>query len=172
MQSIYNKRGLLHDPMYVMYLSNTAVFTARVRSTTRDYVFTGVCLFGWGGGRVLPHLHPIILPLVPCPFWGYLISIQYFHWSHIPSGVPQVGVPQSQLGGTPVHDGVPSSQVWLVPSARTGMGYPPARTEVPPPQTCYAWTGYAAGDKPLAVFSFHFLFIDDVTKTQKRHQFA
>ena len=30
------------------------------------YVFTGVCSTLLGG--VVPHLHPIILPLVPCPF--------------------------------------------------------------------------------------------------------
>ena len=158
--------------MYVMYLS-ILLFLPPAYVVQREIMFSQACVC-LGGGEGLPHLHPIILPLVPCPFWGYLISIQYFHWSHIPSGVPQVGVPQSQLGGTPVHDGVPSSQVWLVPSARTGWGTPQPglRYLPPPPQTCYAWTGYAAGDKPLAVFSFHFLFIDDVTKTQKRHQFT
>ena len=30
-------------------------------------VFTGVCLFT-PGGQGVPHLHPVVLPLVPCPF--------------------------------------------------------------------------------------------------------
>ena len=46
--------------------------------------------------RGLPHLHPIILPLVPCPFWGYPND-----WSQVPSwgypsprwGYPRDGVP-------------------------------------------------------------------------------
>ena len=66
--------------------------------------------FGAGG---LPHLHPIILPLVPCPFRG---------------------VPHSQAGDT-LAQGYPparSGQGYL--PARSEIGYPPpARTGVPPP---------------------------------------
>ena len=38
--------------------------TARVRSTTGGYVFSLSTTQG------VPHLHPIILPLIPCPFGG------------------------------------------------------------------------------------------------------
>ena len=48
----------------------------------------------WGGG--LPHLHPIIFPLVPCPFWG----------------VPQILVPGQDVGGGT-----------LVTGHRLGWGY-------------------------------------------------
>ena len=83
-----------------------AIFTARVRSTTGGYVFTGVCLFRWGIPS--PRFFPRCLvpdpfpgdtqPLVPCPFWGYPSL-----WSHVLSE-----------GGTPVP-----------PPAKTGLGYPP-----------------------------------------------
>ena len=70
-------------------------------------VFTGVCLSTSGKGGGLLHLDPVILLLVPCPFWGYPIP-QYLHWSHVLSG----GVPQSVTdsghflgGGTPIPDG-------------------------------------------------------------------
>ena len=33
------------------------------------------CQFTPGGEGGVPHLHPIILPLVSCPFWGYPNSI-------------------------------------------------------------------------------------------------
>ena len=68
----------------------------------------------------VPHLHPIILPLVPCPFWGYP-SI----WSQVPSlgggGYlsPRWGIPQSQVGGTL---GYPLART---PPSLERMGYPP-----------------------------------------------
>ena len=44
------------------------VFATRVRSTKGGYVFTGeVSVNTWGE---VPHRHPIILPLVTCPFRG------------------------------------------------------------------------------------------------------
>ena len=55
--------------------------------------------------RGVPHLHPIILPLVPCPFGGYPID-----WSQFPYG----GYP------TP-GQGVPG--MWY---PRPGMGHPPS----------------------------------------------
>ena len=68
-----------------------------------------------GGGGGLSHLHPIILPLVPCPFWG---------------GTPVTG-PRSGWGeGYPIM-GYPPGQRWVTPQA--GMGYPPARVRVPTP---------------------------------------
>ena len=71
-------------------------------------------------GRV-PHLHPIILPLVPCPFWRGtpVIGLRSLSVGY-PSprwGVTQVPPPQSG------QDGVPPSQVTMgYPVAR--MGYP------------------------------------------------
>ena len=75
---------------------------------------------------------------------GHPISIpEYFHWSHVLSGgtpvtgpmslpgeVPQsqVGVPQSWLGSTPG---------WGTPG-QVRMGYPPARTGVPPDRMEYS----------------------------------
>ena len=89
-----------------------------------------------GGGGGLPHLHPIIFPLVPCPFWRDT-PVTGPRWSEYLS--PRWGeVPQSQAGE--------------VPPFRPGWGTRPARTGVPfPPETGYAWTGYAAGGTPLSV---------------------
>ena len=55
---------------------------------------------------VVPHLHPIIPPLVPYPFGG---------------GTPVIG-PRSLMGGTPVPDGASPGQEWGTPWP--GMGYP------------------------------------------------
>ena len=60
----------------------------------------------------------------PMSFWGYPISIPYFHWSHVLSGggypsdwsqVPSWEIPQSQVGGGG-QDRVPPGQ--------NRMGYP------------------------------------------------
>ena len=45
------------------------IVTDHVLSTRREVMFS-VCSHPGGGGGWLPDLHPIILPLVPCPFWG------------------------------------------------------------------------------------------------------
>ena len=98
-------------------------------------IFTGVCLSTLGG---IPHLHPIILPLVPCPFWGYPCDWSQVHtwglphlhtiilplvpcpfWGY-PSDCPQVlSGPRSFLGPLDGilldRDGYP----------QLGMGYPP-----------------------------------------------
>ena len=63
--------------------------------------FQFVCQFTPGGG--VPHLHPIILPLVPCPFGGDSSPVQ---------GEPHPGLP-------PVRSG------WGTPQARSGWGTPP-----------------------------------------------
>ena len=88
------------------------VITGRVRSTTGGYIFSlSVHTLGWG---VLPHLHPIILPLAPCPFWGGGTPV--IGPRSLPGGYHRTGVP---LVGT----GVPPSQNW-------GNPPPPARTRV------------------------------------------
>ena len=64
-------------------------FTARIRRM-RKILFTP--------GEV-PHLHLMILPLVPCPFWG---KVYPSDWSQVPSGGSQSqveGLPQAQAGG-------------------------------------------------------------------------
>ena len=86
-------------------------------------MFSQVCVHPHpgGGGGGLPHLHPIILPLVICPFWGYPSD-----WFQVPSRGTQVLAGGSQVlaGGT--HS-------WM-PPVRSGWGIPPARTGVPPGQ--------------------------------------
>ena len=70
------------------------------------------------GGRGLPHLHPIILALVPCPFW------------EVDTPGPFQGPPQPGQDGVPPP---PPPARDVVPPARTGwhtpqpavMGYPP-----------------------------------------------
>ena len=105
------------------------IITARIRRTGKVIVSVCLSVHTREGGT---HLYPIILPLVPCPFWGrrYPISIpSYFHWSHVlsrgyPSDWSQVpsGRYPSPAGGTqgqgtpPARDGVPSNgQGWGTP---------------------------------------------------------
>ena len=113
---------------FIQILTNRTVyrlFTARVRSTMGGYVFSLSTNQGGGGG--LPHLHPIILPLVPCPFWR---------------GTPATG-PRPFPGGTPVlgRMGYPPGQVRMgYHPAKTGWdtpsqdGVPPARMRYPLPR--------------------------------------
>ena len=102
-----------------------------------------------GGG--VPHLHAIILPLVPCPFGGYPSD-----WSQVPSWglphscswlgqdrwYPKMGYTPIQGWGTPqpgrdggggTWDGVPPSRNGIPnwPGQDEGRGYPPARDGVP-----------------------------------------
>ena len=106
---------------------------------------------GGGGGKGLPHLHPIILPTTgTMSFQGEYPS----HWSQVPSG----GYP-SPRWGYPSRRGYPSPR-WGYPSLRQGVpssrqgahqsqvGGTPDRTGVPPTpsRTVYAWTGYTAED--------------------------
>ena len=125
--------------------------TARVRSTTGRYCFHKyVSVHTRGGG--LPHLHPIILPLVPSPFWGYpsdwsqVPSWGYpSDWSQVPSegypGQVQMGDTQARsrqggyhsqvwMGGIPARDGVPPIQGWgttcpEIGCPQSGIGYAP-----------------------------------------------
>ena len=72
----------------------------------------------------VPHLHPIVLSLVPCPFRGYPSD-----WSQVPS----------QEGGTPV----PGSQY-------PKMGYPLAI--YPPCTHCERWGTPPGYDSKLSTF--------------------
>ena len=110
----------------------------------------------------VPHLHSIILPLVPCPFWG-----QSSDWSQVPSqgySSPRQGVPHPgmRMGCPPnqVRMGYPG-QDWGTTLSWVRMGYPPlARTRAPPQarsvwgtprgQNSRASTCYTAGGMLLA----------------------
>ena len=87
-------------------------------------IFSQVSVRSQGEGG-LSHLYPIILPLVPGPFWGGGESIQERICT--PPGTGQEGVP-------PVQD----RKGWVTP---------------PHHQTGYAWTVYGTGSMPLAVSS-------------------
>ena len=67
----------------------------------------------------VPHLHPIILPLVPCPFLGALQGL-------VPGPFPGE-VPNSQARSTPVLAGGTLSWVrsgWRIPLASSRWGIP------------------------------------------------
>ena len=134
--------------------SAARIFTARIHGKDGEgTVFTGGCLSTPRVG--VPHLYPIILPLVPCSFWvwGYLSDWSQVpsrgypsDWSQVPSWGYQVpggggGVLQSQVGYPSPRWGVPQFQVGVLLPARTG---------VPPPrQNSQASTWYAAGGMPF-----------------------
>ena len=87
-------------------------------------LFSQVCVCSHPGKGVL-HLHPIILPLILCPFQGYLPFPSHRGtpvpgWGY-PS--PRQGVPQYQVEHTPVPD-----REYPCPDIS------PARTGVPPSQ--------------------------------------
>ena len=112
---------LSHIWMCVMCVRKAAVFLSFLPPAyvvrREGSVFTGVCLFTPGGvphlhpiilplvprpfrGRQVPHIHSIILPLVPCTFWGYPPS-------------PGMGYPPARSGwGVPLlcWDGLPLQQ--------------------------------------------------------------
>ena len=102
------------------------VITAHVHSTTGGYVFS--LSTTWGRGEV-PHLLPIILPMVPCPFWGY------------PS--PSWGYPSPGYWVPHPRRGYPVLARGYARPSQVRMGYPPG--------SAYAWTGYAAGRTSVAV---------------------
>ena len=102
------------------------IVTSGVRTTTGGYVFRGICLL-----RGMGHHHPIILPLVPCPFQG----VPHLH------PIIVLLVPGSFLGGTPIRDG------WDT-APHQGLDW-----VLPPPLSGNGWhlTAYATGGTPLVV---------------------
>ena len=102
----------------------TADFYPTRNVVRREVMFSqGVCLLNFVGDVL--HLHPIILPLVPCPF----------------QGVPKWLVSNLVPGGTPVLSRGYTRSRQGYPPARTGLGNPLARTQdwVPPVRTGQDW---------------------------------
>ena len=134
------------------------VFESYYRPRTKydgKLCFKSVHTCGGGGGGGVPLLHPIILPLVPCPFWGYPISIHntstgpmFFlggyssDWSQVPSGgitpVPGGGIPGCCTPSQVRMGYPPASSEWGTPLARSGcgtllpvrMGYSPSQVRM------------------------------------------
>ena len=113
-------------------LTRSSIFTARVRSSTGGYVFTGVCLFNfWGWG--VPH------PAdggYPSKVWmeGYPIQLMGGTPSQVWTGIPH---PRSGWGGYPIPgpDGgvtpgypLPVRTRWGTPPSQDWVGYPPTTT--------------------------------------------
>ena len=95
--------------MLCMQFIYVIIVNARVRSTTGRYCFHRCLSVHTGGG---PHLHLIILPLVPCPFWRVPPVLGW--------GIPQPG---QDLGIPNLGWGTP-------PQARTTEGVLATRREV------------------------------------------
>ena len=121
-------------------IENKVIFTARVCSTTGGYVFTSVSLLTGG----VPHHYPIILPLVPCPFWGGTPSPSHNSSTgsrSLPGGYPI----HSQMGGTPSssqHVGSTPSSPRQGPPGQDLVGGgtpPPSGLDGLPP--CQDWMG-------------------------------
>ena len=115
------------------FQTRSVLVTARVRSTMGGYVFTGISLSVHTGGGI-PHLHHIILPLVPCRFQqGDAPSTPHnistgqmsFLWVTPVTGprslrggtlIPGQGVvPQAPLRVPQSQAGVPPGQGWGAP---------------------------------------------------------
>ena len=139
-----------------------AIFTDRLRKICGgNFWQASVCPQGGRGG--VTHLHPMILPQVPCPFWG------------TPSPSHHTSTGPNLSGGTssPSHNtstglmffqsrtewDTPNQDKIGVPPIQSWMGFPPARTRFPACQNWGApsgqdqpWTGYAAAGMQLQVW--------------------
>ena len=91
----------------------------------------------------IPHLHPIILPLVPCPFW----ATPSCPGQECTSPCSGQGVPHPVMAGASPCLGLrypqkgPGASQWGTPG-QDRMEYSPRS---------YLWTGYGAAGTPLAV---------------------
>ena len=103
------------------------IFTARIRGMGR--VLFSVCQFISCG---VHHLHPVILPLLPCPFWGGGTPVLAGGYLNPCQGypIPGQGVPQNRVrirwhNTQTGQDGVPHSQERMGYSpSQERMGYP------------------------------------------------
>ena len=94
----------------------------------RKVLFSQVSVCPQGGGG-MPHLHPVIFPVVPCPFWGSTPSPSH-NTSTGPRSFPPL-LARGVLSSSPRQwaGRVPSSQNWMgLPHTRIGWGYHPVRT--------------------------------------------
>ena len=115
------------------------IITARIRRMGK-VLFSQVSVCPLGGGGGLLHLCPIILQLVPCPFWG----IPHLHSNNtgpmfFPGGTPCPSH-NTSTGPRPLPKGYPSPrkgeylrmgtphQGWVTPQPGQGWGTPPHRT--------------------------------------------
>ena len=116
------------------------------------------------------NLHPIILPLVPCPFWGGYCGQVRFH-------VPPWGYPSQAREGNPSQDGVLPFQPGQGREGYPGqvrMGYPlPSRSRWGSPHPQLGQDGvyavYAAVATPLAVSRRTFLWEICLTDRNNLH---
>ena len=92
-----------------------------LRSATGGYIFSLFVSLHPVGDEV-PHLHPIILRLVPCPFWGVSSPRQ--------GCTPRWGPYWPEMVYPLARDGVPPGQRWCTPWPE--MVYPLARDGVHP----------------------------------------
>ena len=114
--------------------------------------------------RGVPHLHLIILSLVPCPLQGY--SSHPIILLLVPG--PTKGYPSPRWGQYPGHDRIgylpPILGQGGVSPIQDKMGYPTSRTgqdwvslihDGVPSGTGYAWTGYGTGSMSLLQWYFN-----------------
>ena len=140
--------------VYPQFISATNILTARVRSTTGGYVFTGVCLFNFRGG--VPHVRSGGEP--PSQVWG--VPHLRFGWGYPISGsgggypvqfLMVGGTPRARSGWQGEYPGYSPNKTWVLPDLgwgtpppsrpswgnlpHPGMGYPPPQTldGAPPP---------------------------------------
>ena len=101
----------------------------------RREVMFSVCSHPGGGG--LPHLHPIILPLVPCPFQGYPSDWSQVRMGDSPVTGPRSGWAGTQWLGTPHPLARSEWGWWGPPSLVGGPSHIPSHgwgTPPPPPR--------------------------------------
>ena len=72
------RMSLIQHVQYICWHDITTLSEYLVPSASEAW---GTCCFhrrvSVHTGRGVSHLHPIILPLVPCPFWGYPLPAQW-----------------------------------------------------------------------------------------------
>ena len=135
--SIYNmkwsgKNSLVIDPVDLIVYKNSSYIPLLPTAYVRD----GRLCFQSVHTRGVPHLHlrPMVLPLVPCPFWGGTPAL--FHYTFT-GPMSFLVVTQWLVPGQDGRRRYPHLEMGY-PMAKSGwggytmMGVPPARDGVPP----------------------------------------
>ena len=132
-------------------------FNYRPAYKVRRQVIFSACLSVQTRGEGLPHLHPIIFPLVPCPFWGthlhpiILPLVICPFWRDTPVTGPRRSEYLSPRWGrypSPRQGRFPHSGQDGVP-AQPGLGYPFPRDRLRLDRLCrgrYASFGFPQED--------------------------